>query len=241
VTATDFDPGHPELSALLLGIVYGATFCTLTCSPFIASYIIGSDRGARRGIWLSFIFNGGRVLTYGLLGLGVGVAGSAFLLEGAYARWGALAFGIAVAAIGIWIAVRRRPRGHGCICAQEDSWAARIRHRFEPHEGDGGELSAASMGLLIGLVPCPPLIALLVFAATSGSAVTGLVLGLLFGLGTVISPIIIIAGMAGWFSDRIAREAPTLTRGVQRVAGLMLVLLGVWTAYRAVVAIDGLA
>ena len=40
----DFDPGQPELSALLLGIIYGATFCTLTCSPIIASYIIGQQQ-----------------------------------------------------------------------------------------------------------------------------------------------------------------------------------------------------
>lgn len=237
----DFDPGHPELSALLLGIVYGATFCTLTCSPFIASYIIGSDRGTGRGMWLSVIFNGGRVVTYGLLGLIVGLAGGAFLVEGVYALWGAIFFGIAVALIGIWIAVRRRPGSLGCGCTKEASWTQRAWHRIEPREGDGGEISAAGMGLLIGLVPCPPLIALLVFSAAVGSAGTGLVLGLLFGIGTVISPIIIIAAMAGWFSDRIAKEAPTLTRGVQRVAGLMLVVLGVWTAYRAVVAVDGLA
>jgi sulfite exporter TauE/SafE len=113
---------------------------------------------------------------------------------------------------------------------------ARLRHRLEPREGDGGELSAGTMGFLIGFVPCPPLIALLVFAAAVGSAGTGLVLGLLFGIGTVISPIVVIAGAAGWFSDRIAKEAPLFTQGVRRVAGLMLVALGVWTAYRAVTA-----
>jgi len=229
----DFDPAQPALSALLLGIVYGATFCTLTCSPFIASYIIGSDRGTRRGVWLSVIFNGGRVLTYGVLGLLVGMAGGAFLVEGVYALWGAILFGIAVALIGVWIAVRRRPGALGCACTKEAGWARRLWHRLEPREGDGGEMSAATMGLLIGLVPCPPLVALLVFSAAVGSAGTGLVLGILFGVGTVISPIIVVAAAAGWFSDRIAREAPALRTGVRRVAGLMLVILGIWTAWNA--------
>ena len=40
----EFDPGQPEMSALVLGIIYGATFCTLTCSPIIASYIIGQQQ-----------------------------------------------------------------------------------------------------------------------------------------------------------------------------------------------------
>jgi sulfite exporter TauE/SafE len=113
-----------------------------------------------------------------------------------------------------------------------------LLHRLEPREGDGGELSATAMGLLIGLVPCPPLIALLVFSAAVGSAGTGLVLGLLFGIGTLVSPIIIVAGMAGWFSERIEREAPLLRPTVMRVAGLMLVVLGIWTAYRAIAAAD---
>lgn len=234
----DFDPGRPELSALVLGIVYGATFCTLTCSPFIASYIIGSDRGTRRGVVLSVVFNGGRVVTYGALGLAAGLLGSAFLTDGTYATWGALAFGAAVAAIGVWMAARRRPgrRGTGCACSQEASWARRLWHRLEPREGNGGELSAGLMGLLIGLVPCPPLVALLVFAAAMGSAGTGLALGLLFGIGTVVSPIIIVAAAAGWFSDRIASEAPTMRGAVMRAGGLMLLVLGAWTVYNALTA-----
>lgn len=232
----DFDPAQPALSALLLGVVYGATFCTLTCSPFIASYIIGTDRGTRRGVWLSVIFNSGRVATYGALGLLVGMAGGAFLVEGVYARWGALAFGLAVAVIGLWIALRRRPSAAGCVCGPEASFIHRLRHRLEPREGDGGELSAASMGLLIGLVPCPPLVALLVFSAAVGSAAMGLLLGVLFGIGTVLSPIIIVAAAAGWFSDRLAREAPLVTPAVRRAGGLLLVLLGVWTVYNAVAA-----
>jgi thiol:disulfide interchange protein DsbD len=234
----EFDPGHPELSAFLLGLVYGATYCTLVCSPFIASYIVGSDRGTSRGIWLSFIFNGGRILTYGLLGLGVGLMGAAFLEKGDYARVGALAFGLSVAAIGIWITVRRQSRSRACSCADDASLTQRIRHRFNPQEGEGGEMSAGLMGLLIGLVPCPPLIAILVVSATMGSASLGLVLALLFGIGTSISPIIVIAGAAGWFTDRVAKEAPLMTSGLRRVAGLLLIILGIWTAYRAYVA-DG--
>ena len=233
----EFDPGQPEMSALVLGIIYGATFCTLTCSPIIASYIIGSDRGTKRGIWLAVIFNSGRVITYGLLGLAVGLAGGAFLVKGVYALWGAIFFGIALALIGIWIVVRRRPGNLGCSCSKEATWVQRVWHRIEPREGDGGEMSAAGMGLLIGLVPCPPLIALLIFSATVGSAGTGLVLGLLFGIGTVISPIIIIAAAAGWFSDRVALEAPVMRTGIRRVAGVMLVALGIWTSWNAINAI----
>jgi sulfite exporter TauE/SafE len=175
------------------------------------------------------------VITYGLLGLTVGLVGGSFIVEGVYAYYGAIIFGISVALIGVWIAVRRRPGKMGCACPQDATWIQRIWHRIEPREGNGGEGSAVAMGLLIGLVPCPPLIALLVFAAAVGSAYTGLVLGLLFGIGTVISPIIIIAAAAGWFSDRIAKEAPLMRISVRRFAGLMLVLLGIWTAYNALI------
>ena len=222
------------MSALLLGIVYGVTFCTLTCAPFIAAYVVGTDRGTRRGVWLSLMFNGGRIATYGLLGVAVGLAGAAFLGDAAFARWGALAFGGLVVAIGVWIAVRRR--ASGCSCTKEASWAERLGARLRPGEEGNRGGYAGLMGVLIGLVPCPPLVALLVFAAAYGSAVTGLALGVVFGLGTLISPMLLVAAAAGWFSDRVAREAPLVRGGVSRVAGVVLVALGIWTAYRAVVA-----
>ena len=229
----EFNSASPVISALIIGIIYGATFCTLTCSPFIASYIIGTDRGTRRGMWLSIIFNAGRVLTYAMLGLLVGLAGGKYLVEGVYAMWGALIFGTVVAGIGLWIALRRRSPAPGCGCSPNASWFDRMRYRLIPKEGDGGELSAAGMGILIGLIPCPPLIALLVFAAAAGSATMGLTLGLVFGIGTLVSPLIIVAGAAGWFSDRVARDSPLMTSGLRRFAGLMLVLLGTWTIYNA--------
>ena len=214
--------------------MYGVTFCTLTCSPFIAAYVVGTDRGTRRGVWLSLLFNGGRIATYGLLGVVVGLAGAAFLGEAAFARWGAPAFGGLVVAIGVWIAVRRR--ASGCACGREASMAERLGSRLRPGGEGNREGYAALMGVLIGLVPCPPLVALLVFAATYGSAATGLVLGIVFGVGPLLSPMLLVAAAAGWFSDRIATEAPLVRGGVSRVAGVVLVALGVWTAYRAIVA-----
>jgi threonine/homoserine/homoserine lactone efflux protein len=43
-----------------------------------------------------------------------------------------------------------------------------------------------------------------------------------------------VAAAAGWFSDRLAREAPLITPGVRRVGGVLLVVLGVWTVYNGV-------
>lgn len=215
------------------------TFCTLTCSPFIAAYVVGTDRGTRRGLWLSLVFNAGRVATYGALGLAVGLAGSALIEDGAFARWGALAFGTVVVGVGLYLAVRRRPRA--CGCGRERSLARRLVAWLRPGEGAGRETYAALMGVLIGLVPCPPLVALLVASAAYGSAATGLGMGLLFGLGTVLSPMLVVAAAAGWFSERVARDAPLARHGVTRLAGVLLVLLGAWTVYRAAVAGAGLA
>jgi sulfite exporter TauE/SafE len=231
-----FDPGgaDPLAAALVLGVVYGLTFCTLTCSPFIAAYVVGADRGTRRAVWLSVVFNAGRVGTYGALGLAVGVVGAAFLEEAAFARWGALAFGAVVVGIGGYLAVRSRPRA--CACPREAGLVSRIAARLRPGEGASREGYAALMGLLIGLVPCPPLIALLLYSAAYGSAAMGLGLGLAFGVGTMLSPMLVVAAAAGWFTDRIARDAPFARFGMSRVAGVVLIALGLWTVWRASVA-----
>ena len=56
---------------------------------------------------------------------------------------------------------------------------------------------ALGTGFVYGLAPCQPLIALMGLTAASGSPFTGLIMGLAFGLGTVISPIIIL-GLFLW-------------------------------------------
>lgn len=99
-------------------------------------------------------------------------------------------------------------------------WAGRQGHR-------GGLGGAIALGLAWGWLPCGMTYSMLLLAATTASAVTGAAVMLAFGLGTL--PSMVTATVA---FDRIARGLSA--RGsLRRVAGLLLLAFGAWTAGNA--------
>ena len=52
----------------------------------------------------------------------------------------------------------------------------------------------------------------------------------LFGIGTAVSPLIIICVLAGWFSGKIKTRALQYRMMFQRMSGVILILLGVFSA-----------
>ena len=77
------------------------------------------------------------------------------------------------------------------------------------------------MGFTRGLVLCPPLIALLL-AASALSQINTIMLAVLFGLGTAVSPLLILGGATGW----LLNKAPLFSRWISKIAAGILIMLG---------------
>ncbi len=88
------------------------------------------------------------------------------------------------------------------------------------------KLRLSFLGLITGMLPCVPYTAVMAAAAASGSLVTGGALALCFGLGTSVSPLLIIGGGAGWFSKKILEKTPDLDGIIRKITGGMIVLMG---------------
>lgn len=86
------------------------------------------------------------------------------------------------------------------------------------------------VGALFALVPCPPLLAMLGCASQAGSPWSGSLLLMLFGLGTAVSPLLLVGVLAGVFSQRIRSLAPQHTLLFQRTSAVLLILLGIVSA-----------
>jgi len=69
---------------------------------------------------------------------------------------------------------------------------------------------------------CPPLVAFLLYAITNYQT-NYTVLAVLFGLGTALSPMMILAGVVGWLLEK----APLFRKWTSILGGVVLVLLGV--------------
>ncbi len=84
----------------------------------------------------------------------------------------------------------------------------------------------ALLGLLIGFSPCPPLLAVLTYiAASAPNPLWGLFAGLIFGLGTIITPLIPLGVFAGFFVDKV-RKNPKIHLWVKLMSGIILIYFG---------------
>ncbi len=207
---------NPYLASLALGLSYGFTFCTSACLPYITGYIAGIGAGFRKGVWVTTIFNTGRVSAYALIGAVVGifklfVSDTLFL---SYQKYALFAFGIITIGIGVSILLKKQS---SCNCPTENakpSGLGKLSERFD--------VRAFSLGLTRGLIICPPLIALLLYSITATAPIGSVGLAVLFGVGTAISPLLLLGGATGW----LLNKAPLLRKWISWFGAGILLLLG---------------
>jgi len=213
------------LATFTLGLIYGSTLCTSECLPYVTSYIAGIGADFRKGVTATFIYNSGRVTAYAILGALAGTSklfiNNSLLLP--YQKYTLLAFGIVSLIVGIGILLKGEYSSKACNgknCNPLGLW--RLTGRFET--------SAFIMGLSKGLVVCPPLLALLLSSLAFSTPIDSFILTFLFGLGTALSPLLILGGVTGW----LLNKAPLLSRWISRIGALILMLLGIGIIINAV-------
>ena len=215
---------NPYFEALAGGFLYGSIFCTSACLPFIASYIAGIGAGFRKGVAVTLFFNSGRIVAYALMGAAIGifklVVSDAYLTP--FQQYSSLAFGIVSIVVGLTILFKtKRP---ACKCKIEDTKKLnpkKIRVRFD--------VGAFTLGLSRGFVICTPLLFLLLYAATFASPIDVVAIAVLFGLGTAISPILLLGGATGW----LLNKAPLLRKWISISGAGILMAMGTFTLIEA--------
>jgi cytochrome c-type biogenesis protein len=219
---------NPFVAAFAVGLFYGLTVCTASCLPYVASYIAGVNAGFGRGLKITMFFNGGRIVAYAIIGAIVGLFAELLHLSvpdqalSPFQIYFAVAFGIATIVIGVNVLWRANKR---CECPQSPSVVKAGRGGFD--------FGAFSLGLTRGLVLCPPLIALLGLSLPFSTPVGSVGLAVLFGLGTIISPILFLGGVTGW----LLNKAPLFRKWISLAGGVILITLGVITIVNAIIQI----
>jgi len=222
---------NPYLGAFAGGVLYGLVVCTASCLPYITSYIAGIGAGFRKGIGVTLIFSGGRLVSYALIGALVGLFSGLFRLFvstsaiSPFQTYSSLAFGIVTIIIGASVLLKyRKP----CECTSIDTKSMITKARSGRF---GFDLGAFSLGLSRGLIICPPLIALLIYSLPFSSPIGSVALAVVFGLGTVLSPILLLGGLTGWLFNK----APLFRKWVALGGAGILILLGVTTMINSMI------
>jgi uncharacterized protein len=161
-------------SAFLLGLL-GSLHCAAMCGPLaLAVPVVGTTKSAI--LTSRLIYNLGRILTYGSLGLFFGAIGKSLLLAG-FQQWLSITAGVAMLAFLIF--------GHKGAVTTASKFSAWIKNLFRRFLQRRSYTAILILGAANGLLPCG-----LVYMAGTASAATGDILQsaaymIVFGLGTI--------------------------------------------------------
>jgi cytochrome c-type biogenesis protein len=205
------------------GMLTASNPCVLAMIPLMMGFVAGrrEDRaGVMRAFVYSLVFVFGLAITFTALGMIAALAGKMYGDVSSVWSWIVAAV---CAVMGLHLM--------GVLTIPIPSLGGRLQPKTR------GLLGALVLGLLFGVVsaPCaaPILVVLLTYLAGSGSSVTwGGVLLLVYALGH--SALILIAGTSMGAARKLIenKKANRVLEITRRSAGAMIVLIGVYFAYR---------
>jgi sulfite exporter TauE/SafE len=214
------------VTAFLTGLV-GSVHCVGMCGGITSAFSLAlpaevrASRARLLGILLAY--NGGRIGSYAVAGLLVGLLGSGLsrlLPAEAAMTVGRIIAALFMIALGLYLA--RWWNGLTRLEQLGNLLWQRLRPlatRLLPVDAPGKALLA---GMLWGFLPCGMVYSMLAFSLTAGAA--GAVLMVAFGLGTL--PAMLLLGAAA------GKSAAVLQRpGVRHLAGAVVILFGLATLF----------
>ncbi len=211
----------PYFTALFIGITSGISHCSVVCAPIVSTYIMGSKQGALEGIKSFAVFTVGKVFMCAVLGLASGYIGTIFIGVESDLQYVRLVCSFVLISVGLLMLVR--PVCTNCKQSKEKTGVFAFfsqRLAFNP------TVHLLIMGMAFATIPCPPMGVVLLYSLEMQSVISSGILMSLFGIGTAVSPLIIICALAGWFSKKIKSEVPQYRMMFQRLSGVILILLG---------------
>jgi sulfite exporter TauE/SafE len=205
-------------SLFITGLFLGYGPCLLSCGPLLVSYIAATKKSGASGLKTYLIFSVTRLFVYVLFGVLAGAFGERVIprvIESDVLRILFFLFGLFLLALGWTLIFERLRLSRFC--------EGGTPRRFKPQ--DTGNV--IFMGLVVAMSPCLPLLAILGYIALiSDTCLKGAAYMTSFGLGTLISPMILLSFSAGWVAQRV-KQHPEILRRIRMICGGVIVFLGV--------------
>ncbi len=208
-------------TAWVLGLA-GSLHCAGMCGPLV----LALPASGKRGVFVvgRLLYNGGRVLTYALMGGLLGLVGGALYLAGLQQ---VLALGLGglmlVMAVLVWAGQRGVAPPVFWL-----RWVGVLRGQLGAQLKSRGLLALFVAGLLNGLLPCGFVYVGLAGAMAAGGPLQGLFYMVCFGLGTW--PMMLGISLAGpWLAARLRGRGRWVLPVGMAALGVLLLWRGVKT------------
>lgn len=204
-------------SLFISGIIFGTGPCLASCGPILISYIAAFKKGPLQAFFCWLIFSVSRIFVYVILGALAGIIGGN-LYQSYY--WEMPGFVIWFLG-GIFICML------GILTMLGKNIPSKICQRLQGIFIKKDIKSIVTLGIIIGLFPCAPLIGIISYVSMlSIHSYQGIILMLSFGLGTMISPLLILSLGTGIIPKFNILQNEKIYEWFGRIAGFVLFLLG---------------
>jgi hypothetical protein len=210
----------PLLGAALVTGLLGSAHCLGMCGGISGLFAVNASAAStRRDLPMAITYNLGRVVSYVVMGAAVALLGQT--LVDSIPRLAApvrLLSGLLIVLVGLQVAFNWR------ALAPIEKAGASLWQRIAPAAQNllpvTSKPRALGLGLLWGWLPCGLVYSVLLLAATTANALTGGLVMLAFGIGTM--PAMIVTGLS-------ASKLSTFMSRRRLGAGLLIVVLGLAT------------
>lgn len=205
------------IDLFLTGLVLGWGPCLSFCAPILVPYIAGSQQHWLAGLKVSLAFSLARIVSYVVLSLISASLGQYLIRRFYQTQAGAIISNVAaVFVLLLGVIVVLGESGHLPFC-----------NAFKKFNSQGGIGEMLLMGMVVGFAPCLPLFGVLTYIAFNAqNLLHGGVLGLTFGLGTLVSPLILLGPLAGGFSQFLVKN-PLAYKIFRWACGVLLIYFAI--------------
>jgi len=211
------------LAALTTGFIGGFGHCIGMCGPIVASCTLQSSSPPFDRFLSAILYNTGRITTYVFIGALMGLTGSFVNTAGRLAgiqEIAAIAAGLFMVLMGLhisgfigkaaWLESRSGVifKAGAYILMEKSLW------RYYP------------LGALFGFIPCGLSYSIFITAAGTGSLPSGMLVSLLFGLGT-LPALLLVGAAASYMGAKLRGFLYKLAGGVVIVTGILFIVRGI--------------
>src|SRR3990170_3940155 len=200
--------------AIFITAFFASVHCAMMFSGFILAYSVKKTSDGRtsreEGVWKKhLLFNGGRIVSFTIIGAILGAIGSFFTLSATFNAWITIAAAAIMVLYGLSMLEIQSLRKMNNFVPR---WLYQLtkKHANEHGHSRFGKSQPAVLGVLTTLIPCGPIQALQILALGSGSIAQGA--SIMFITGIATAPLLmglggVVTRMAGAFRQKMIRYA----------------------------------
>jgi len=192
------------VGVFILGLTFGSGLCIASCGPILISYIAGAKKDILKSFIAYSLFSLARVSVYIVLSLLLFFLGRFIVgnFMSSFSKYILILGGAFIVLVGILTALGK-------------SWKC-------------DKQNIVIMGVVIGMLPCAPLIATLSYITLiSKTWAHSLLYSVSFGLGTFLSPLIVLVVLTGFIPEFMKNRQDLIGRIFGYICGFIIIFLGV--------------